>query len=802
MSSYKINEWVKKSKQQGLTDVQIRSQLREAGWNENQINEKLPKPKLQTEYSLSGPSKNVSNKTTMLVFAIVLMIIVGAAAYYLGDSYGLPWGDNNNTNSYTYDPTTSATTIDEQLNAQSELKKFSDYSQLADFIDNNSTSSYYGLDSFASSRSSDMIMEAPMAALDSDLGTTMNLGTADLEQTITPDYSATNIQVQGVDEGDIVKTDGQYVYSISNNNVHIIEAYPAGDANIVSTIEFTNSTPTSLYLLEDYLVVYGQESNLDEKPFYDLIRPYSEYTFFKIFNIKDKANPTQVRDLKFEGNYQNSRMIGDYIYFITSQPTYNIDENYPIPMIVEDEELLSIDTGVARCNCPDVYYIDAPYTFYTFTTVTAINIKDANKEISSEAYLLGGSENMYVSPENIYIAYTKYLSEEMLTMEVLRDMVYPKLSAKRQQQINDIEDTPNHVLSRSEKLIKMSLIVSQYVMNLSENEQETIQAELEKNLKAKYDDISKELEKTVIHKIAMDEDKLTYKGSGEVTGNVLNQFAMDEHEGYFRIATTKNRTWSNFEDTNTESYNNVYVLDENLKVVGSVENLAEGERIYSARFMQGRVYLVTFRQTDPLFVIDLKDPKNPTVLGELKVPGFSSYLHPFDETTLIGFGKQADEDGRVQGLKLSLFDVSDVENLKEIDTYEMGDTGSDSIALNDHKAFLFSGAKNLLVVPVSLRDQLTAGSYRSVYTNGAMVFEITKDGFTFRDKINHGDKDESGSEYYYYGYYDTSVRRSLYIEDLLYTLSTKYLKMNKLDDLSEIKTLELEAKTSGDFIIR
>lgn len=809
MPSNEISEWIKSSKQQGLSDAQIRSQLREAGWNENQINEALPKPNRQKNFGKLGSSENMNNKTTTLVLAIIFVLIIVVATYYLSGIYGLPWVDNN-TNSNTFS-SSSSTTIDEQLSAQSELKKFDDYSQLVNFIENNSSNSdYYGISNFSTSRSSELVMEAPSTGIqvDSSLGKTLNLDTADLESTTLAnplsgqDYSGTNIQVLGVDESDIVKTDGQYVYTISNNNVHIIEAYPAGNSSIISTIEFTNSLPQNLYLNENFLVIYGQENNIDEKPFYDLIRPYSSYTFFKVFNIEDKTNPVQVRDLEFEGNYQNSRMIGDYVYFITTQPTYDIDENYPLPMIVEDEQLLPIDTDVARCNCPDVYYIDAPYEYYNFTTVTAINIKDANKKITSEAYLLGGTENMYVSPENIYIAYTKYLREDLLAMEVLREMVYPNLSAKRQQQIDDIENTPSHVLSQSEKIIKVTLIVSRYMMNLPEQEQETLQEEMEKNIKAKYEDISKELEKTVIHKIAMDKDELTYKGSGEVTGHILNQFAMDEYNGYFRIATTKNRTWSSFEDTNTESYNNVYILDQDLQVVGSVENLAEGERIYSARFMQGRVYLVTFHQTDPLFVIDLKDPKNPVVLGELKVPGFSSYLHPFDETTLIGFGKQADEDGRVQGLKLSLFDVSDVNNLKEIDTYEMGDNGSDSIALRDHKAFLFSGPKNLLVVPVSLREQLTEKRYQGIYTRGAMIFEITKDGFTFREQINHGNDDGNSSDYYYYGYYDTSVKRSMYIEDVLYTLSTKYLKMNKLDDLSEIKTLELEAKTSGDFIIR
>ena len=249
----------------------------------------------------------------------------------------------------------------------------------------------------------------------------------------------------------------------------------------------------------------------------------------------------------------------------------------------------------------------------------------------------------------------------------------------------------------------------------------------------------------------------------------------------------------------------MYVLDADLKQVGAVEKLAEGEQIYSVRFMQGRAYLVTFRQTDPLFVIDLADPTKPTVLGELKVPGFSSYLHPYSDTLLIGFGKQATDEGRVQGLKLSLFDVSDVDNLKEVDTYEMGDRGSDSIALDDHKAFLFSKDKNLLVIPVTLAEQETLGSYRNTYTHGAMVFSVDENGFTFRKQIDHSDgsDSDSNSAYYYgYSYYDTTIKRSMYIDNVLYTLSNKYLKMNGLEGLEEVKSLQLTpGESSDDFTV-
>ena len=267
-------------------------------------------------------------------------------------------------------------------------------------------------------------------------------------------------------------------------------------------------------------------------------------------------------------------------------------------------------------------------------------------------------------------------------------------------------------------------------------------------------------------------------------------------------------TWSRFNLERQESYNNLYVLDDNLKVIGALENLAEGEKIYSVRFMQNRAYMVTFKQIDPLFVIDLSNPKNPKVLGKLKIPGYSDYLHPYDDTTLIGLGKDTGESEwggvRVKGLKLSLFDVSDVNDPKEIDVYIMGDSGSDSIALHDHKAFLFSLDKNLLSIPVSIRESAGSRGYGKLTFSGAAVFNVDKTGFELKGKIDHSDGGRISNQDYWrgYNYYDNTVKRSLYIDDVLYTFSNKYLKMNELDDLNLVKKLELKKeKPGGDFEI-
>jgi len=614
------------------------------------------------------------------------------------------------------------------------------------------------------------------------------------------DYSTTNVQIAGVDEGDIIKTDGKYIYAVSGQEVIITDAYPANDAAIVSRIKF-DSNPSGIYLNGDNLAVYGQNYNIYGKEDYEssLLRKSSSssYTFLKVFDISDKENPKEERNFDFEGNFVNSRMIGDYVYFITANYSYYYDDEIPVPLIMENGKVLN-NNDIACQNCWNVYYFDIPYRSHNFTSVAAINISDSEEEIKNETYLLDGNQNnMFVSKDNIYITYNKYISEEELVWNVVKEIILPKLNEKDRDRIEEIENAKNYILSSQEKITKIMMIMSSFGESLTEDEQAKLTKELEVKVKQKYEDISKELEKTVIHKIAINKGDLQYKTAGEVPGVVLNQFSMDEDNGYFRIATTKNRRWSSFGES-SELYNNIYVLDENMKVVGKVEELAKDERIYSVRFMQNRAYMVTFKQIDPLFVIDLKDPTSPKVLGELKIPGFSNYLHPYDETTLIGLGK--DSGSWNAGLKLSLFDVSDVKNPKEIDKYVFENGRGDSIALNDHKAFLFSREKNLLVIPVNLEesDELILRDENSVniemitrnpteYFNGVAVFYVDKKGFILKGKVNHSDGDNNSR----YGYDSDAVKRSLYIENILYTLSDKYLKMNDLSDVEEVNSLEL-----------
>ncbi|MEK6808996.1 MAG: beta-propeller domain-containing protein, partial [Nanoarchaeota archaeon] len=288
--------------------------------------------------------------------------------------------------------------------------------------------------------------------------------------------------------------------------------------------------------------------------------------------------------------------------------------------------------------------------------------------------------------------------------------------------------------------------------------------------------------------------RLAYIAGGSDFVTKVISFSMDEQDEYFRVATT-----TQLYVGKSVMYNNVYVLNNKLEIIGELPSIAPDERIYSTRFIGDRLYMVTFKRIDPLFVIDMSNPEKPEILGELKIPGFSDYLHPYDENRIIGIGKETSSNEwggvSVKGVKLALFDVSDVKSPKQLAMYEIGDSGTDSEALHEHKAFLFDKKKNILAIPVrEIKNKpyydSKLGYYRQRVWQGAYVFGLTPEtGFELKGKISHKEGDENQYDYYGSPY---AVRRILFMDDVLYTLSLGKIKMNDLNDVSkEISELEL-----------
>lgn len=592
---------------------------------------------------------------------------------------------------------------DEQIKISQELPKVESFKNLYAMLKTRNTNRYTIDD---------------MISVDSITNANSKNKTATNE--VANDYSKTNTQVQGVDEADIVKTDGTYIYYLTNEKLTIINTENASQMKEMSTIKFDETfTPEEIFLNNDKIIVIGKRYEYDKTERKigideDYLYPnYMDktYTSAKLYNVKDKINPTLERTVEVEGNYLTARMIGSNVYIVSNKYMYYayICNTYKSTELNEDDfKPHYLDTATSNetksINFDCIYYIPE-FEDTNYLNIVAFNITN-NQEANVESYL-GAGEEIYASKENLYVTKTKY--------------------------------------------------------------------DYEKNNKTSIT--------TEIYKFNLNNANCTFAKAGDVPGSVLNQFSMDECNGYFRIATTDSTSWNSESNTN-----NLYVLNENLETIGKIEGLAKGERIYSVRFMGNRAYMVTFVETDPLFVIDLSNPTTPTVLGELKIPGYSKYLHPYDETHLIGIGEDTEVvnygyGDRVvtNGMKMAMFDVTDPNNPQELYNVKIGEKGTYSELLYNHKALLFSKEKNIIAFPVSI----TEDDYKVTF-QGAIVYGVSLEkGFELKTKISN-----SATDYDRY-YSRNRVERIIYIKDTLFTLSNGLIKAVDLNTFETKGSIEL-----------
>ena len=658
-----------------------------------------------------------------------------------------------------------------------ELKKFSSISEIREYL--KASASQPGGRAFAYEMG--IPAAVPISASKEASGT---ISYPAVNEQAAVDYSKTNIQVEGVDEADFIKNDGKYIYVLAQNKLVIVDAFPAEDAKTLSetTIE---GRPRDMFVNGDRLIVFTETNDrvfVYQEYDYRPIMNYAQKTGALIYDITDRKKPQQIANYSISGNYFRSRMIGDYVYLIVKDNVYHYSDIVDVPVIKQDS---------ASLLTPDIYYFDNPEQNYVFHTLASINIK--SKEIEAKSFMMGYSDNLYVSENNIYITYRKNLPfryYEVQREERFYRIIVPQLPEDAREKIIALR---NSSLEPYEKWDKISSVLEDTYNRMSEKEKQDYISRVEKAVEEYDVRLAREMEKTVIQKIGINKGDIEYKTRGEVSGSLLNQFSMDESGDYFRVATTT-QLWTG---KGSVQYNNVYVMDKDLNIAGKLEEIAPDERIYSTRFIGNRLYMVTFRRIDPLFVIDLSDPGAPKILGELKIPGFSDYLHPYDENHIIGVGKETGDNGwggvSIKGVKLSLFDVSDVTEPKQLAMYEIGKAGTDSEALYDHKAFLFDREKNLLVIPIrepEEREKFDWGyGYRQKVWQGAYVFGVTPaDGFSLRGKISHLDDFEE-PEFYWNS--PGAVRRSLYMDDVLYTVSMRKILMNSLDNTTLINSIAL-----------
>ena len=559
----------------------------------------------------------------------------------------------------------------------------------------------------------------------------------------TKEHSTTNIQVENVDEADITKTDGDYIYSLSGSDVVITNVQDPSNIKIDSKIQSEEDyNPEDLILYNDKLVVISTK----------YIKYGQSNTLVSVYDVTKKDEPKLVKSCMLPEKYYTSRSIDGKLLVIASGKLRE-EDNKVVTYYEEDNSKKEIGLENIK-RLKRLISNDQ-------TLIATINLQSTDN-VKVNSYLFN-VENAYISEKNMYLLNELYSNEN-----------------------SGFEKRVKNLFG-----IKGVIGFFNYILNEDYNE---------------YDDY------TNIYKFSIQEDgDIEYLAKNKVRGTTINQFSLDEYNENLRVGLE------------TSDGSKVVVLDNKLNKIGETECLSKGEKMYSTRFLGEKAYMVTYKNTDPLYVIDLSNPNEPKVLGKLKIPGYSTYLHPYDEHHLIGIGMQTKEtiyrdsqgrvtstSARITGMKMALFDVSDVNNPKQISQTIIGDSRTTSAILTNHKALLFSKEKGILAIPVNsypsdfevesssddiskLVSQYT--NYNKNYTaEGYAVYNINlTDGFNLKGIINHERIKTSGYRYGYSG----KLLRGLWIEDNLYTVSEKMIKVNKLGDLSQISELEIGGDNNG-----
>lgn len=499
-------------------------------------------------------------------------------------------------------------------------------------------------------------------------------------------FSGTNVQVAGVDEPDIVKNDGTRIVSIVDGVIHYVDVTGAAPT-LRGSLRLESGWDHRFFLSGDRAFVFSQGDIWGIPMFAEdaaRIAPSGWGKPISIIQEVDLSNPNAlkvVRTVRLDGTYLSARAIGDTVRVVVSSYPSSLPFLYPSNPAAE-AAALEANKAIIQASTIDTWL--PGYTTY-----------DANG-VETASGLLVDCNRMHRPAE-----FAGFETLSVTTLDLASSLVVGNGTGVVAQGQTVYASTEN-------------LYVSTNVW-------------IPTDAWERWGDrmgVLEETYETAIHKFDISgTGPATYRASGSIDGHLLNQFSMDEYEGFLRVATTTGSPWGG-----DGSVSQVVVLGErngSLTQVGSVGDMGKGERIYSVRFMGDAGYVVTFRQVDPLYVLDLRDPERPVVSGELKIPGYSAYLHPLGNGRLLGIGQDADDQGRTRGAKVSMFDVSDPANPREIDTFTVSDAYSD-VEWN-HLAFLAWAPADIAVLPISSwADQFY----------GALVLK-TDDGLREQGRIRH-----------------------------------------------------------------
>lgn len=614
------------------------------------------------------------------------------------------------------------------------------------------------------------------------------------------DYSTTNTQVVGVDEADFVKNDGSYIYILADGKLQIIDAWPAAQSHEVGAVAIAGD-PKKLYVHGDVAVVYssqsdlyfgstsgsyygsgvasqsGTSSGLENECTYGYSCEFSgdgRSLKITVFDISDRSNPKLVRDIQLNGAYLNSRRIGNIVHTVAAFPEIPITSLSYLPQELRGYLSSCWEANEFRYSEKIVRAMFSLLKMQNKERIMALPISTFLPRITDTSYANGlpeADDGLLESCGNFYIAQTGD-GRGFLTLLSF------DLSETAPMSATTIIGKPGAVYASTDALY---VAVRHYASTMAD---------------WFYDDVDVIPEATSMHKFALSPDSIEtgYVGSGVTKGRILNQFSMDEHDGYLRIATTTGRL------PNPDAHNTLSVLSEEsntLRVIGMVDNIAPSEDIRSVRFNGDVGFIVTFKKTDPLFVLDLSDPSEPVIKGELKIPGFSTYMHLLDESHLLTIGYDADDQGSFawfQGVQLQIIDVSDLTNPLLVHKKVIGTRGSTSEAATNHLAFNYFPERSLLAIPMTICDGSgTGGTYGDLMTfSGLLVYNVTiEDGFRRVGGVPHKEPETettySGACNNWWTDSNSIIQRSVFMgdesEDFVYSIAFDSIDVASLEDL-------------------
>ncbi len=548
--------------------------------------------------------------------------------------------------------------------------------------------------------------------------------------------STTNNQVSGVDEADFVKNDNKYMYVASDQKVAIIEAWPAATARTLSTFTPTKGKPTKLFLGNDKLVVYstvGSAGGTAECTYgYDCV-PTGDgsSTHVTVVDIRDRTRPRIEREYDLSGSFIAARKIGNAIHTVV----------YDGPI----EERLNALTRPPQVDegCLD-RRDDLDAKVQTYTDAVDAAAKHIEELSESGPTLTAGGEPVESTFRASNMPGESFLSVVSFGLD---------------------GDTP-----------KAETLVSKPGFVYASSSALYVSVPHWKNEPGGcwYGGRGNDSQASEVYRFAIgaSPSATRFEASGIVKGTVLNQFAMDEWGGNLRIATTSGRT------PDPRVHSTVTVLEKNgpnLTQRGIVDNIAPTEDIRSVRFDGDRGFVVTFKKTDPLFAIDLSNPAAPRITGELKIPGFSTYMHFMDRTHILAMGLEADDHGDFayfDGIQLQIFDINDMSRPTLLHKTVIGTRGSASEALTNHLGFNYFAPKNLLALPMTVCEGGGDGRYGDRMTfNGLMVFGVTvQEGFTKKGGIAHPVASRVSCNNWWTSARST-VKRSVIMDDFVYSIA-------------------------------